>query len=133
MATPLHELIFTDRANGIRHVKTGKFYPYITDTFSPGTGILPVKPNKRYYIRSITMFLASLVGDAGTSATIQGKFQDDVRDLAKIGKTGSLVDQINQAFEVRVLLDKEAAVDFVAADITTAGAVITYAEVDDLG
>lgn len=124
-------LIFKEFANGIRDVKSGKFYSFITDTFVPGTGVLPQKPNIRYYVYGVTITLSSVVTDAGVSASLSALVYNQSRELASIIKTTLVVNQISQHFPVRVLLDREAVLSFAAADITSAVASVTYCEVDD--
>lgn len=133
MATPNTDLIFKEFANGIRNVKTGVFYPYITDSFSPGTAVLAQKQNVRYYIRRLRMSYSTVVTDAGTSLSVTSKVNNQVRTLASLVKTTLLVNLDSQEFDIRLLLDKEAVVDFTATDITAAVVSVTYAEVSDLG
>lgn len=118
-------------SNGVRDVKTGNFYPFLVQSFAPDTDILPQRPNIRYYIADVTISLASLVTDAGTSAYVSGIKWNESRILARISKTTLLVNQINQSFPVGILLDKEAVLAFTAADITTASVTVRYCEVDD--
>lgn len=123
--------LFRCLANGIRNVKTGVFRPFISDSFTPGT-ILDRKVNVRYYIKSVTFSLASLVTDAGTSATLTGNVDLQSRTLARVSKTTLLADKVDVTVPVNVLLDKEATLTFTAADITTASVTVVYAEVFDL-
>jgi uncharacterized membrane protein len=123
--------LFNEYANGIQDVKTGIFYPYITDSFSAGV-FLPTKKNVRYYIRSLVLSGSTLVTDAGTACLVTGVLNHELLILAQILKTTLVVNQFGQQFDVRVLLDREEVVTFTATSITTASVSVTYAEVNDL-
>lgn len=124
-------LIFKTFSNGIRDVKTGKFYPFRTNSFTtPGT-ILPAKVNVRYYVHSITLVISTVEADAGTAAYIQGVQFLETLALARYEKTTLKINQESQFYPVNTLLDRESSVTLTAADISTVAAIITWAEVDD--
>jgi hypothetical protein len=130
MAIPTTNIIFKNYANGIRDVKTGKFYPYKVDTFVPGVAILPQKQNVRYYIKSAVISYSSLVTDAGTQMTVTGNIDLQSRILASIIKTTLVVNNDSEEFDIGVLLDYQSVVAFTATTITSAILVLKWAEVD---
>lgn len=128
MATP----IFKEFAAGIRDVKDGRFFPFHARVFAPGTDILPQKPNRRYFLKSAVISIASLGTDTGTAATLSSTQDNESVSLAELVKTASVVNLASTGFRIGVLLDKEAVIAFTAPDITTASVQLVYAEVDDL-
>lgn len=125
--------IFKTFSNGIRDVKTGLFYPFhVKSFFAPGV-LLPDKPNIRYYIYRITLLGSSLGTDVGTSMSVTGIQDNETVTLAAVLKTTSVAERLSVGQSVLCLLDKESPVILTASDISTAGAVVAYAEVDESG
>lgn len=122
--------IFRIFANGIRDVGDGRFFPFHTNTFSPGT-ILPRKQNVRYFIKSLMISYTALGTDAGSVITVTGTVDKLLKTLVQINKTTLVVGtDMLQEWNPLALLDIEGEVDFLAADITAATITITWAEVD---
>lgn len=131
MANPPKDPIFRKFAHGIRDVGTGNFFPYKVRTLTTGQS-LPRRQNVRYYIETVSFTIAALVTDAGTSAVLTGTQDLASVTLAELRKTTLVAGQHDHTYHVGVLLDVEKTVDFTAADITTAAAVVRYCEVDSI-
>lgn len=128
MATPNTDLIFKEFANGIRDVKSGKFYPFKSVYLSTN---LDSKPNVRYFVKSISWSFVNTGVVALSSPSVRG-YVDSVLTYLMYCKTPEMT-QVTDFFALTgnatpsVLLDKE-------SSIVVAGTYFTvvYAEVDDL-
>lgn len=132
MAIPNTDLIFKDFANGIRNVKDGLFYPYNAKTASAGT-VLETKPNRRYFVKSVSLSVAAAAADTGTLATLTGVVNNETVTLASLVKITATADHVRGNFPINVLFDKETSIVFTAADVTAAACQIVYSEVDESG
>lgn len=126
MATP----ILKDYANGVRDVKSGKFYPFLTTSFSGAGTAVERANNRRFYIHTVTVNLAALAADAGVSVRVTGKKDLADMPLAEILHTTLTAQERTATFHPGLLLDPEAPVTVTAADLTGVLTWVQYAEVD---
>jgi hypothetical protein len=131
MATPNTNIILQKYANGVRDVKSGKFYPFVSlgliSTIEP-------KQNVRYFVDTVTFVYTMLVTDTGTSVYVTAPLNGQDNYLAQF-LTSTLTAGTGYAtFTPQVLLDKEGKITLGKnGTYTGAKCVVTYAEVIDLG
>lgn len=113
---------------------SGRFYPFKSVSVAAAGTVLAARENVRYFVAEVTLAWAAVAGDAGTSITVTATVDRESNTLAQCLHTASTaIAQFSQAFRCNVLTDRNTAITLTAANITTAGATVVYARVDDVG